>query len=391
MQQHSPERIVTTAMAGLQLSSDRRACARLIRSGSKSFFAASLLLPKEVRADALVLYAFCRLADDAVDQCPDADRVSRLRDRLALIYDGRPADTAVDRAFAALVLQHHIPRALPEALLEGFEWDLRGRRYETLDELIAYAVRVAGSVGTMMACLMQTRGAEALARACDLGVAMQLTNIARDVGEDARAGRLYLPGSWLREAGVDGGPWLHKPESSPALQRVIARLLGVAEELYARAAAGIALLPRRCRWSIHAALTLYAEIGRQLLRCDVNPVADRTVVSTNRKLFVLARAAFPHPAGRQAVPLAHSVLSLPQDRSPAGQGAPLPQGALLVEAVLRESVPPERRAAESGGSWDHAIARVVAIFAALEQRDRDRARAAVPGAATPLSGATGAS
>ncbi len=96
-----------------------------------------------------------------------------------------------------------MPRELPEALLEGFEWDLVGRRYETLEELQAYAARVAGSVGAMMAVLMGARSAAVLARACDLGVAMQLTNIARDVGEDARQGRLYLPLAWLREAGID--------------------------------------------------------------------------------------------------------------------------------------------------------------------------------------------
>ena len=96
-----------------------------------------------------------------------------------------------------------IPRALPEALLEGFAWDAAGRRYETLDEVEHYAARVAGCVGAMMTLVMGRRDPAILARACDLGVAMQLTNICRDVGEDARAGRLYLPLAWLRDNGID--------------------------------------------------------------------------------------------------------------------------------------------------------------------------------------------
>ena len=96
-----------------------------------------------------------------------------------------------------------MPRILPDALLEGLAWDAMGRRYATLSDLRAYSARVASAVGAMMCVLMRVRDRDALARACDLGVAMQLTNIARDVGEDAREGRLYLPTDWLAGAGVD--------------------------------------------------------------------------------------------------------------------------------------------------------------------------------------------
>ena len=106
----------------------------------------------------------------------------------------------------------------------------------SLEALHGYAARVAGTVGVMMTLLMGVRDAAALARACDLGVAMQLTNIARDVGEDARAGRLYLPLDWLDEAGVDRDRFLAAPAPSPALARVVARLLAEADRLYARAA-----------------------------------------------------------------------------------------------------------------------------------------------------------
>jgi 15-cis-phytoene synthase len=101
-----------------------------------------------------------------------------------------------------------LPRELPAALLEGFAWDAAGRYYETIDELHDYCARVAGSVGAMMALIMGVKNKQVLARACELGNAMQLTNIARDVGEDARNGRLYLPRSWMREAGIDPQAWL---------------------------------------------------------------------------------------------------------------------------------------------------------------------------------------
>jgi phytoene synthase len=159
-----------------------------------------------VRDSATALYAFCRLADDAIDE-GDTETGARTRalatlaQRLDAAYTGRPHDDPADRAFAQIVAQHHIPRAVPEALLEGFAWDLQGRRYETLADLHDYAARVAGTVGVMMAMLMGVRAPAALARACDLGIAMQLTNIARDVGEDARAGR----------------PGCARPGSSPAI------------------------------------------------------------------------------------------------------------------------------------------------------------------------------
>ncbi len=134
----------------------RRCCA----AGRARFFAASLLLPRSVREPASALYAFCRLADDAVDL--EGDRVAalaQLRERLERAYEGRPLPFASDRALADVVARFAIPRALPEALLEGFEWDAAGRRYDDLSGLYAYAARVAGTVGAMMALLMGVRGA----------------------------------------------------------------------------------------------------------------------------------------------------------------------------------------------------------------------------------------
>jgi phytoene synthase len=264
----------------------------LMRGGSKTFFAASLLLPTRVRSPACALYAFCRLADDEIDLGGDAvEAVRGLHLRLDALYAGRPLDIDADRALASVVHRHAVPRALLDALLEGFLWDANGRGYETLEEVHDYAARVAGTVGAMMALVMGVRDEAALSRACDLGVAMQLTNIARDVGEDARNGRLYLPRQWLRDAGIDPQAWLAAPNFDPAIAAIVQRLLDAADALYRRAEHGIAGLPRDCRPAIHAARLVYAEIGREIERNGLDCISRRAVVSGRRKLALIARAA----------------------------------------------------------------------------------------------------
>jgi phytoene synthase len=274
---------------------DLAACRTMMRGGSKTFFAAGLLLPKSVYGAATALYAFCRLADDAIDEAGDAEglkaaALAGLRVRLDLAYAGTPVSHPADRAFADAVARHDIPRALPDSLLEGFAWDAENRRYEDIYALHAYAARVAGTVGVMMAVLMGVRLPGALARACDLGIAMQLTNIARDVGEDARHGRLYLPLSWLQAEGIDPDAFLARPVFTPAMGRVIRRVLEAADVLYARGALGIPHLPARCRPAIRAAGLIYAEIGHTLASSGYDSVSWRAHVPAHRKAALLARS-----------------------------------------------------------------------------------------------------
>jgi phytoene synthase len=142
----------------------------------------------------------------------------------------------------------------------------------------------------MMTLIMGGRSTQTVARACELGVAMQLTNIARDVGEDARRGRLYLPLAWCREAGLDPEEFLENPQPSEAVMVVIKRVLKVAEQLYVRAETGIAALPRDCRAAIMAARLIYADIGRVILARGCNAITQRAVVSDQRKWWLMARA-----------------------------------------------------------------------------------------------------
>lgn len=318
-----------------EITWDRHACRRLMRGGSKSFFAASLLLPARVRAPATALYAFCRRADDEIDLGSDPHQaMAWLRLRLDAVYAGQPQDIDCDRALAAIVHPFGIPRALLDALLEGFLWDAQGRRYETLDEVQDYGARVAGTVGAMMALVMDTASPQALARACELGVAMQLTNIARDVGEDARNGRLYLPRAWMREAGLDPDAWLAAPVFDARLAGVVERLLATADGLYARAEHGITTLPRDCRPAIRAARLVYAEIGLQLRREGLDSMTRRTVVSGRRKLALMARASAA--AWQAAGPL-------------PGALTPLPAIQFLVQAASRTAVSTSSPVAQPDG------------------------------------------
>ncbi|MGL4198150.1 MAG: phytoene/squalene synthase family protein, partial [Allorhizobium sp.] len=233
---------------------DQKACSAAIRRGSKSFHLASLLLPAPTRLAARALYAFCRHSDDLIDDPRSGmPALTRLRQRLDLIYAGDPAPFACDRAFARVVQEHAIPKPVVEALLDGFAMDLEGRRHQTIEDVKAYATCVAASVGLMMACVMGVRDRAALARAADLGIAMQLTNIARDVGEDARNGRLYLPIAWLDEQGVDADAFLRDPRYSPAIGAVVQRLLDEAARHYRLGHAGIQSLPKPCRRAIRTA------------------------------------------------------------------------------------------------------------------------------------------
>jgi len=313
---------------------DLEHCREAIRTGSHSFHAASRLLPTDVRDPALVLYAFCRLADDEVDEGDHKRRaVLDLQDRLDAIYLGRPKNAPEDRAFAAVVETFEMPKALPDALLEGLAWDAQERRYSDLSGVRNYSARVASAVGVMMCVLMRVRDADALARACDLGVAMQLTNIARDIGEDARAGRIYLPLDWFDEAELDVEAFLANPQATPDIRRMARRLLAEAKRLYLRSEAGVPALPRASRMGIYAARFIYAGIGAQVSRADHDSITTRAHTSTTQKLGWMGQA------------MMRTGLSLITPQSPVLHARPLDEVAFLVHATSREGRPLGRTAA----------------------------------------------
>ena len=323
---------------------DIASCRDLLRNGSRTFLAASLLLPRAVREPACVLYAFCR-----PDKYPLTTRVA-------------------DRALAVVVAHFAIPRALPEALLEGFEWDAAGRRYHTLDDLQAYAARVAGSVGAMMAVLMGVRSYDGLARACDLGVAMQMSNIARDVGEDARMGRLYLPLQWLAQARIDPDAWLARPVFGDALGAVVQRLLQTADGLYRRVDSGVAQLPLACRPGINAARLLYAEIGHEVARHGLNSVDRRAVVPVGRKAWLLGQALLP-ARPRRPVPI-EPALAATRFLVETGVATSVPEATASGATPVPLGVSAPVQSARPRRGFDDQVAWVVELFERLERRDR---------------------
>jgi len=329
-------------------------CAEAIRHGSRSFHTASKVLPARVRDPAFALYAFCRLADDAVDlQADKTSAVLSLRDRLDLIYAGTPKDAAADRAFAAMVEEFEMPRALPEALLEGLAWDALEKRYKTFSDLVGYSARVASTVGVMMCVLMGVRERNALARAADLGVAMQLTNIARDVGEDALEGRLYLPLDWFEQAGLSPKAFLETPALTSEIQDMVRRLHKEAELLYDRSEAGIGKLPFDCRPGILAARFVYAGIAADLAVHNYDSINRRAHTNRNQKLGAMSKAL-----------LRAAAISL-SPQSAVLYAKPLPEVAFLVDAAGKSP--------ETTSSWgDGRTGAFLQVFAQLELNDRSR-------------------
>jgi phytoene synthase len=179
---------------------------------------------------------------------------------------------------------------------------------------------------------------------------MQLTNIARDVGEDARAGRLYLPLQWLREAGIEPDTWLARPDFNPAIASVVQRLLAEADRLYRRAECGVADLPRDCRPAIQAARLVYADIGREIASVGMDSVNHRAVVSHRRKLLLMARAC-------TSALLAPSAL-----RGGERRARPLPAVRYLVDAATPPELPQ--------GTFYQRTVRVVDLLERVALRQR---------------------
>ncbi|MFO0685250.1 MAG: phytoene/squalene synthase family protein [Sandaracinus sp.] len=294
---------------------DLAVCRETLARGSKSFHFAWRLLPARLRDPFAAFYAFCRVTDDLVDESADAAAgLARCVARTDAIFAGRPEDDPVDRAFARIVEQHRLPRAPVDALIDGYRWDVERRVIATRSDLLGYAVRVASSVGVATSYLMGVRDRDTLARAADLGAAMQLTNVARDVGEDARRGRLYLPSEWLREEGVDVAALLGpSPRHTDAIGRVVRRVLDEAEPIYARAESGIAALPADARPAILAAGRIYQEIGQIVRENGYDAVTSRATTSTARKVLVVARSRLEtRRAGSLAEPaLPEALILLP--------------------------------------------------------------------------------
>jgi 15-cis-phytoene synthase len=276
-------------------------CRRTLEAGSKSFALASGFLTSAAADRAAVLYAWCRRADDSVDLCAAGharEAVERLRRELDRLEQGGPCADPLLAAFGAVVRDCRIPLDYPRWLLDGMDRDASGKGYRTLDELLGYCFQVAGTVGLMMSHVLGVRDEAALRRGVHLGIAMQLTNVCRDVAEDWSLGRLYLPDTLCAAAGAPGlRARLGEPlERLPrqAIARVVGLLLLEAEKYYSSADGGLCALPWRAGLAIRAARRIYARIGVELARRGCDPLAGRTVVPGWRKALLALGATARH-------------------------------------------------------------------------------------------------
>ena len=279
------------------MRADCRVSKAVLAHHSKSFALAGRLFPPGPREDAAAVYAWCRGCDDAVDlERPElqAAALARLRTRLDGLYRGEPAEGAVEAAFLEVIQERAIPRCYPGDLLAGLGMDVELRRYETMDDLLLYGYRVAGTVGLMMCHVMGVADPRALRHAAHLGMAMQLTNIARDVMEDWGRGRIYLPDELLGSA-VAQDLWSRRGEPlprehSPEIARAVARLLTHAAALYRSGDAGMRWLSFRCALAVRTARHVYAGIGGVIRARGHDVWAGRAVVPRGVKLAYVARA-----------------------------------------------------------------------------------------------------
>jgi phytoene synthase len=272
-------------------------CLETLAHHAKSFNFASRVLPRACRDEASVIYAWCRAADDAIDLAPRGscgENLALLEKDLDAVYAGLPQTDLVLAAFQEVVKARQVPRDYPAELLAGLAMDVEKDRYATLDELLQYCFRVAGTVGLMMCHVLGVSDPRSLRHAAHLGIAMQLTNICRDVLEDWERGRLYLPLDLLDEAGAPGLE-AHLGGTFPATARgpaakVVHRLLAEADAYYRSGDCGLAALSPRCALGVRTARLVYAAIGGRIAARGYDVLSGRAVVPMIRKLGLLVKA-----------------------------------------------------------------------------------------------------
>jgi len=271
----------------------------IIQRGSKSFAAAAKLFDNETRDSAYMLYAWCRYCDDQIDnqelgfnsQPQSSDKtqsvLAQLKEQTQTAIDDQPSDNPIFEGLRYVLKRNEIPGRYAMELLDGFAMDAAEHKYQTLDETLQYCYYVAGVVGIMMAYVMGTRDPGALQRATDLGIAFQLTNISRDVREDAEVDRIYLPGDWLAEAGITPEKLLD-PENADALAKVVERLLNEADRYYSSANEGLRSLGFRSAWAVAAAREVYRAIGDKVRENGIHALQERVIVRKRRKILGVA-------------------------------------------------------------------------------------------------------
>lgn len=267
---------------------DWRQCSEIARAHGRTFFLASRFLPLDRRRAIHATYAFCRIADDIADRSADLVTAARALDAWEWQLD-QPTDP-IAVAFATVRARYGVPVAAARELLAGVRMDLAPARFATWDDLRLYCYRVAGTVGLMVAPILGCRDDRALPHAVDLGIAMQLTNVLRDIGEDARRDRLYLPQEDLAAFGCDPEAIL-RGRPNGQFGDLLAFEIARARALYADGQRGLPALSPAGHLTALAGSELYATILTRIEEMDYDVLDTRAHVSTPRKLRALPGVA----------------------------------------------------------------------------------------------------
>ena len=303
-----------------------------IEVGSHSFSAASKLFDKTTRERSWLLYAWCRRCDDIADNqnkggplgnqgtAKEAeDRIQAIRVLTRRALEGQPtADFAFD-ALGMVASECGLTYDMANDVIGGFAMDATGFSPRNENDMLRYCYHVAGAVGIMMARIMGVADddGETLDRANDLGLAFQIANISRDIVEDAAAGRVYVPASWLEEAGLTPGNHAD-PENRFILAGVMPRMIALMQKHEDAARLGASRLRFRSRWAVLAAANIYGAIGRKVLDRGQKAWDTRTRVNGLEKSWYIATAFFQALWNRPAGPAEPIIWSRHDFRPVAG-------------------------------------------------------------------------
>ncbi len=269
-------------------------CRQTTRDAARNFYYAFVLLPEPRRSAIYALYAFARRADDSVDDAPTEDRarhdLAERRAEIGTVYAERPSEDAVLIALTDAVRRFSIPRRHLDDLLDGMEMDIATTRYATFADLEVYCDRVAAAPGLASLHIFGFTDPAAIPLARELGIAMQLVNVLRDVAEDADRGRIYLPLKALAAQGATEEDVL-EGRLTPAVRRVLEAHAATARRAFATAEPLGDHLDRRARSCVAMLATTYGAILDQIERDDFEVFARRAGLSTGRKLALMARSA----------------------------------------------------------------------------------------------------
>ena len=255
----------------------------VMQKNAKSFYLASLFFPRVIFRKVKALYALCRWLDDAVDEAPNKEVAEQRLDQIATDLSSDAPQMVVNQLYR----KSDMDVGYIKDLIEGARDDLKTVRIKNEEEFIQYCYKVAGTVGLAMFDLMKVSPAKARANAVDLGIAMQITNICRDVLEDSKRNRVYLPETLLQQHGISGEQIISGSVCQLKLSKVTMHLIDLADVYYQSAAKAFRFIPFRARGPVIIAALLYRGIGQKLKKRGGNPMLGRIYLSFFEKLPLL--------------------------------------------------------------------------------------------------------